>query len=293
MRTRGGILCALALAAGALLMATPLAGAATPHAASPNGYWLVGADGGIFNYGSAQFYGSTGSMALQRPVIGIVATPTGNGYWLDATDGGVFAYGTTQYYGSLPGLGYHPFQSDLPNSLNAPIAGMVASHDDQGYFMVGEDGGVFAFGDAKFEGSCYTVGGCQGAAVSVIPDATGNGYWLVTTFGAVYAFGDAKYLGGPGFVPASAAAPTPDGNGYVIVTLGGTVYGFGDAPVTGSIQAGPSSYGPATAVFLDAQNNGGWVAYANGLVAAFGSAPFLGDAGGLRLNEPVTAGAGF
>ena len=99
--------------------------------------------------------------------------------------------------------------------------------------------------------------------------------------------------GGPGFVPASAAAPTPDGNGYVIVTLGGTVYGFGDAPVTGSIQAGPTSYGPATAVFLDAQNNGGWVAYANGLVAAFGGAPFLGDAGGLRLNEPVTAGAGF
>ncbi|HEY1829387.1 MAG TPA: G1 family glutamic endopeptidase, partial [Acidimicrobiales bacterium] len=33
-----------------------------------HGYWLVGSDGGIFSFGSAQFYGSTGNLRLQRPV---------------------------------------------------------------------------------------------------------------------------------------------------------------------------------------------------------------------------------
>ena len=38
------------------------------------GYWLVGSDGGIFSFGAAQFYGSTGALRLQRPVVGITAT---------------------------------------------------------------------------------------------------------------------------------------------------------------------------------------------------------------------------
>ena len=60
-----------------------------------HGYWLVGSDGGIFTFGSAQFYGSTGSLALQRPVVGIVPTADHGGYWLDASDGGVFSFGDT------------------------------------------------------------------------------------------------------------------------------------------------------------------------------------------------------
>ena len=58
---------------------------------APHGYWLVGSDGGIFSFGSAQFYGSTGSLKLQRPVVGIVPTKDDGGYWLDASDGGVFS----------------------------------------------------------------------------------------------------------------------------------------------------------------------------------------------------------
>ena len=54
-----------------------------------HGYWLVGSDGGIFSFGSAQFYGSMGGVALQRPVVGIVAAQGDDGYWLDASDGGV------------------------------------------------------------------------------------------------------------------------------------------------------------------------------------------------------------
>jgi hypothetical protein len=33
----------------------------------------VATDGGIFNYGDATFYGSTGSIALNKPVVGMAA----------------------------------------------------------------------------------------------------------------------------------------------------------------------------------------------------------------------------
>ena len=68
---------------------------------------------------------------------------------------------------------------------------MVPSFDDGGYFMVASDGGVFAFGDAHFAGSCPGIGGCSGAAVAVMPDASWQ--WLLARHrtGNVYTFGDA------------------------------------------------------------------------------------------------------
>ena len=40
------------------------------------GYWLLGRDGGMFTFGDAPFYGSTGGMHLNRPVVGMAATRT-------------------------------------------------------------------------------------------------------------------------------------------------------------------------------------------------------------------------
>jgi hypothetical protein len=201
---------------------------------------LVGSDGGIFTFGAAQFYGSTGALTLQRPVVGITPTANDGGYWLVASDGGIFSFGNAGYYGSIPELGFAPAGSTNPKRLNAPIVGMVPSADGAGYFMVASDGGVFAFGDAKFEGSCPGIGGCAGAAVAVMPDASGNGYWLVTATGHVYAFGDAVDLGGPsgavgGLNPASAIFTTSDGGGYWVASANGSVYTYGDAPGDGSV----------------------------------------------------------
>src|ERR1035441_6593061 len=55
-------------------------------AASPTGkgYWLVAADGGVFSFGDAGFYGSLGGTRLRQPVVGMAASPTGKGYWLVA-----------------------------------------------------------------------------------------------------------------------------------------------------------------------------------------------------------------
>ncbi len=52
--------------------------AATPDG---NGYWLVASDGGIFAFGDAGFFGSMGGQPLNKPVVGIAASPNGKGSW--------------------------------------------------------------------------------------------------------------------------------------------------------------------------------------------------------------------
>ena len=66
--------------------------------------------------------------------------------------------------------------------------------DRTGYWLIGADGSVYAFGDAKDEGG---AGGQMRpdpvVAAAATPD--GGGYWLVTSNGQVMAFGDAGSYG--------------------------------------------------------------------------------------------------
>ncbi|HVW31251.1 MAG TPA: S8 family serine peptidase, partial [Acidimicrobiia bacterium] len=81
-----------------------------PQGPTGKGYWLVASDGGIFSYGTATFLGSTGGLALNKPIVGVAATPTGKGYGLVASDGGIVAFGDAGFYGSTGSL-----------ALNKPI----------------------------------------------------------------------------------------------------------------------------------------------------------------------------
>jgi hypothetical protein len=259
------------------------------------GYDLVGSDGGIFTFGAALFYGSTGSLTLQRPVTGITPTSDHGGYWLVASDGGIFTFGDAGFYGSIPGLGLAPAGSSSSKRLNAPIVGMVPSTDGGGYFMVAADGGVFAFGDAKFEGSCPSIGGCSGAAVAVMPDASGDGYWLVTSTGRVYAFGDAASYGAPGpqSVPVTSAVRTTDGAGYWILFADGVVDAYGDATDFGGPTGSVDASDPATTIFTTSDGGGYWVASADGSVFTYGDAPYEGGTSGMHLNGPIIAATGW
>ena len=79
------------LPGGTAIYMTPIPG---------SGYWQVASDGGIFNYGSAGFYGSAGSLKLNAPVVGMAATQDQGGYWLVGSDGGIFNYGDASFFGS-------------------------------------------------------------------------------------------------------------------------------------------------------------------------------------------------
>ena len=266
-----------------------------PPAPTPqHGYWLVGSDGGIFDFGSAGFYGSTGSLSLNRPVVGISPTAAKNGYWLVASDGGIFAF-DAPYVGSIPGLGIAPYGSGQPQSLAAPIVGMVPADGGQGYFLVGSDGGVFAF-NSHFAGSCPGIGGCSGRAVAVVPDATGNGYWVVTSTGSVYGFGDASYFGAPGpqSSPITSAVATPDGRGYWILDAAGQVFGYGDASYSGALPVGAAGgVNPAAAIFAGGDDGSYWVSTAAGKVYPFGGVSNFGDMSSTKLNGSIIAASGF
>ncbi|HWE54168.1 MAG TPA: protease pro-enzyme activation domain-containing protein [Acidimicrobiales bacterium] len=252
----------------------------TPPPHPVNGYWLVAADGGVFSYGGATFYGSTGGIALARPVVGMAATPDGRGYWLVASDGGVFAFGDARFYGSTGGT-----------RLVQPIVGMAATPDGRGYWLVAADGGLFGFGDARFYGS---TGGTRLHApiVGLTASSDGAGYWLVASDGGVFAFGDARFLGSTGDLPLDrpmvGIASTPDRLGYWLVASDGGVFAFGDARFLGST-GGQAIAKPVVGLAGTPDGLGYWLDASDGGMFAFGDARFYGSAGGLRLVSPMVA----
>ena len=212
-----------ALGAGADVTVT------APAPKPTSGYWLVASDGGVFSFGDANSYGSTGKLTLNNPIVGMAPTPDGKGYWLVASDGGIFAFGDATSYGSTGKL-----------TLNKPIVGMAATPDGKGYWLVASDGGIFAFGDAVFKGS---TGGhaLNKPIVGMAATPDGKGYWLVASDGGVFSFGDAVFHGSTGGhalnKPIVGMAATPDGKGYWLVASDGGIFSFGDAVFKGSTGA--------------------------------------------------------
>jgi hypothetical protein len=242
----------------------------TPSAASGPGYWTVAADGGVYSFGAAAFWGSTGDRRLNRPVVGMASTPGGTGYWLAATDGGIFAFGDANFYGSTGGI-----------QLNQPITGMAATPSGKGYWLVARDGGIFAFGDANFYGS---TGGIQlnQPITGMAATPSGKGYWLVAADGGIFAFGDANFYGSTGGLrlnqPVVALASSPGGRGYWLLAGDGGVFAFGDAGSYGSLPAtGLCSLPKAAGILGSATGKGYWVATADGAVWPFGDASDYGS----------------
>ena len=155
--------------------------AATP---TGRGYMLLGADGGIFTFGDARFYGSTGGLRLQRAGARHDDDADGTGYWFVAADGGVFTFGDARFHGSTGDM-----------RLSSPVASMTAAASGSGYWLVADDGGIFAFG-VPFVGSLPGLG-IQSLPVGVRIRALagGRGYYILGLNGAVYTFGTARFFG--------------------------------------------------------------------------------------------------
>jgi hypothetical protein len=144
--------------------------------ADGGGYWLVTANGSVYNFGDAANFGSPAALHLATPIVGMAPTVDSGGYWLFVSGGGIFNYGDAGFFGSAGGL--HA----------SPIVAVTPTDDGQGYWLLAQGGGVFSYGDAGFSGA---MSGSGAVMSEIVADPQGSGYWLIAHDGDVFAFGSA------------------------------------------------------------------------------------------------------
>src|SRR5437660_303022 len=198
-----------------LLTSGSAAPAGAAGAGPSTGYWMVASDGGIFAYGGAKFFGSTGSIKLNMPIVGMAATPSGNGYWLVASDGGIFSFGDAAFYGSTGS-----------SRLTRPIVGMAATPSGQGYWPVASAGATSGLADA---GDAADVGHPSGLTRPIV----GMAVLPARASGAVPGGQGTPANRGSGHVPTTGttvttAAPPIGAQTFASEALAGT-YGTGPA----------------------------------------------------------------
>jgi hypothetical protein len=161
---------------------------------------------------------------------------------------------------------------------------------NQGLVAAASDGGIFAFGNARFFGS---MGGqaLNRPVVGIASTPDGGGYWEVASDGGIFAFGDARFFGSMGGQalnrPVVGIAATPDGRGYWEVASDGGIFAFGDARFYGSM-GGQALNRPVVGIAATPDGGGYWEVASDGGIFAFGDARFHGSGGGAPLNRPIT-----
>jgi hypothetical protein len=247
----------------------------TPTAGT--GYWLVESTGKLHAFGAAE--ATLGSLPLipvanGSEVVDLAVTADGSGLYALDSRGEVRAYGSARHLGdapatglaagerwsvlvTAPGGGYWVYSDrgrgvafgvpDLGGvehlALFAPILAGAATASGRGLWLLGGDGGVFTFGDARFRGSVpqfVPLDRLVRPLSGMIPEPSGNGYWLIAEDGGVFAF-SAPFRGSlPEIVPverleAPIIGGVPYGNGYVLVGQDGGVFNFSNLPFLGSL----------------------------------------------------------
>jgi hypothetical protein len=161
----------------------------------------------------------------------------------------------------------------------------------QGYWMVSSDGGIFAFGDAKFAGSAGNQA-LNKPILAMAPTPSGLGYWLVASDGGIFNYGDAPFVGSAGALslakPIVSMAPTPSGRGYWLVASDGGVFNYGDARFFGATSRLTLAK-PIVSIVATPSGRGYWLVASDGGIFSFGDAKFFGSTGDLVLNKPIVA----
>ncbi len=258
------------------------------------------------NSAGASVPGESGNVTLaprssnSGTVVGVASTPDGLGYYVATSAGYVYTFGDAQWQGDMH-----------TQTLTKPIVGITLDKATGGYWLVGGDGGVFAF-DAPFYGN--TVGdtlACPIVGMAAAP--SNNGYYLFGCDGGIYGFGTVSFYGsiysyGNGSAqqwlgsPIVAGAVDPQGGGYWLVAQDNVVCTFGS--VDTQINQPGAAYGwgyhgdwcwsydyggtsPIVAITPTTDGNGYWLTGSDGGVFTAGDANFYGSMGGKALNAPV------
>ena len=223
------------------------------------GYWMLEADGTVYDFGLADDFGDRrGVYPLEEDLdadffalvvaFDLTPTPTGQGYWMLDTSGLITAFGDAVHVGDPDQL--------LPRRI----------------------------GNGTLE-----------IAISMSPTPTGRGYWVFTSLGRAIAFGDAEHFGDMSGVPLNGivldSVALPDGRGYYMVAQDGGIFSFGSATFHGSMGGKPLNE-PVVGMAPDPDGTGYWLVAEDGGIFAF-EADFRGSvpgvlAEGTKLNQPVT-----
>jgi hypothetical protein len=171
-----------------------------------------------------------------------------------------------------------------PGTKSNAITIVVATSSRVGYWMLGSDGKVYAFGDAK------QYGNASMPSVAIATRRDGKGYWVTDAAGRVSHFGTAAAHGGHPALhmgeQVTAISASPSGNGYWLFTNRGRAFAYGDAHFYGDM-TGVHLAGPVIASAATATGKGYYMIGSDGGVFTFGDATFHGSTGGMHLNKPV------
>jgi hypothetical protein len=191
-----------------------------------------------------------------------------------------------EYFGYLP----QPFTVTAPmTTTTAPTTTTTSTKDPgverrSGYWMLGADGRVYAFGNA------HAFGNAAGPSVAIAIRHGGSGYWITDGEGNVSAFGAARAHGGRPALGAgehvSAISATATGNGYWLFTNLGRAFPYGVAHGYGDM-SGTHLNGSIVASVATPTGHGYYMVGSDGGVFSFGDARFHGSTGNIRLNQPV------
>jgi hypothetical protein len=198
------------------------------------------------------------------------------------------------YIPPRPAPPIRPFADPDPAQAAAPAPDPIPPRGNgttvirrSGYWMLGADGKIFPFGDARSHGDAPMA-----PAADVEPTPSGNGYWVVDSAGRIVAQGDAVNFGNADRTrlaageTVTALSATPSGKGYWIFTSRGRALTLGDAVHYGDLSAVRLN-GPVLDSIPTRSGRGYYMVASDGGIFAFGDARFFGSMGGKPLNAPV------
>jgi D-alanyl-D-alanine carboxypeptidase-like protein len=220
--------------------------------------------------------GTMGATPIEADTVAVMPAADGRGYST------VTGLGAVVDHGDAAGAGPAPSAPWL-------IAAAARTPSGGGYWLAGEDGSVFATGDAGDAGSMAGTP-LNAPVVGMAPTPDGGGYWLVASDGGIFSFGDAHFWGSTGAMrlnrPIVGMAATPDGRGYWLVASDGGIFSFGDAHFWGSTGA-TALNAPVVGMTATPDGRGYLLVAADGGIFTFGTAHYAGSAGNRTLAEPA------
>ncbi len=166
-----------------------------------------------------------------------------------------------------------------------PSYRVVRSASGNGYWQFKNDGAVYSWGDAKYDGGANTIAHATPIVGMATPAA--GGYWQAAADGAIYGWG-APYHGGLNTIAHSGSVigiAASSGSGYWEATANGAVYSFGDAAYHGG--ANSIAHAPMISITATPSGNGYWMLASDGAVYSFGDAGYFGGANTVAHSAPI------